>query len=94
MRINLARTALLAGVGLLLAGCAYQPAVEAVDPPGFFSGLLHGVIAPYAVVVGLFSEVRVYAFPNSGWFYDFGFMLGLFPWAISAMSIGARSAMG
>lgn len=83
---------IVAGLGLLLSGCAYQPVTEAVDPPGFFSGLLHGVISPYAVIVGLFSEVRVYAYPNSGWFYDFGFMTGLLPWAFSAISIGARSA--
>ena len=85
---------LIAGSVLLLAGCAYQPASEVADPPGFFSGLLHGVTSPYSIVAGLFSEIRIYAYPNSGWFYDLGFLLGLVPWAFSAMSIGARSAMG
>lgn len=80
------------GLGLLLSGCAHQPPTDAASPPGFFYGLLHGAISPYALIVGLFGETRIYAFPNSGWFYDLGFMLGLLPWAFSAVSIGARSA--
>lgn len=83
---------MIVGFGLLLSGCAHQAVSGEIDPPGFFSGLLHGVISPYALVAGLFSEIRIYAYPNGGWLYDFGFMLGLLPWAFSAMSIGARSA--
>jgi hypothetical protein len=63
--------------GTLLVGCAYQPLNAASDPPGFFMGILHGAIAPFALIVGFFSDVRIYAFPNSGWWYDFGFMLGI-----------------
>ena len=88
VRVLLVVTAL----GLLLTGCAHQPVSEAADAPGFFWGLLHGAISPYALIAGVFSEVRVYAYPNGGWPYDLGFMLGLLPWAFSAMSIGARSA--
>lgn len=65
---------------VLLAGCAYQPIPQAYDPPGFFSGLIHGWTSPIALFIGLFSEVRVYSFPNSGWFYDLGFMLGISSW--------------
>ena len=43
--------------------------------------LLHGIVAPWALVGGFFLDIRVYAFPNSGWFYDLGFMLGLLPYA-------------
>lgn len=86
------RLALLIGIAALLSGCAYQTTVETADPPGFFSGLLHGLLSPYSLVAGLFSEIRVYAYPNSGWFYDFGFMTGLLPWAYSAMFRGMLSA--
>ena len=53
--------------------------ISAVEPaPGFWKGFWHGFIAPIAFVVSLFSnEVRIYAFPNAGRWYDFGFMLGI-----------------
>ncbi len=46
--------------------------------PGFWLGLWHGFIAPVTFIVSLFSDaVRVYAVPNLGRWYDFGFMLGI-----------------
>ena len=46
--------------------------------PGFLLGFWHGFIAPISFVVSLFSEkIRIYAVPNTGKFYDFGFMLGI-----------------
>jgi hypothetical protein len=46
--------------------------------PGFWLGLWHGFIAPVSFVVSLFSDhVRIYACPNAGRWYDFGFMLGI-----------------
>jgi hypothetical protein len=69
--------AFIVGSGLLLAACASQPASLAAELPGFWSGLLHGAIAPFALLGGIFSDIRVFAFPNSGWWYDFGFMLGI-----------------
>ena len=27
--------------------------------------------------MGLFFDIRIYACPNSGWWYDFGFVLGV-----------------
>ena len=64
---------------LLLAGCASQ-AGTAVAPaaPGFWWGLLHGFIFPFAWVGSLFSDaIAVYAVPNNGGWYDFGFFLGV-----------------
>jgi hypothetical protein len=76
--------------GLLLAGCAHQPLaseVAAYEPPGFFSGFWHGFIAPMALIGHLFDEsIRVYAFPNSGGWYDLGYILG-----IGALGGGAAS---
>ena len=47
------------------------------ERPGFLPGFWHGFIAPIAFVVSLFSDVRVYAYPNNGGWYEFGFMLGI-----------------
>lgn len=64
-----------------LVSCATQPAAAAYAAPGFIMGLVHGLIAPLALLGGLFTDARVYAFPNTGWWYDLGFMLGLTAWA-------------
>ncbi len=64
---------------LLLTSCtATQQAAPRVGAPGFWLGLWHGFIAPITFIISLFSEhVRIYAFPNAGRWYDFGFMLGI-----------------
>jgi hypothetical protein len=68
-------------LALLLAACAKQ-IPEAVDPtpaaPGFLWGLWHGFIFPWAWIGSLFSPtIAVYAVPNNGGWYDFGFFLGI-----------------
>ena len=62
---------------LLVAGCAHQPPAPGSDLPGFFLGLLQGYISLFSLIGSLFFEVRIYAFPNSGWWYDLGFILGV-----------------
>ncbi len=65
----------------LLAGCAHQPGrLPFVEVPGFWAGLGHGLISPFAFVGSLFMDVRMYAFPNSGVWYDAGFLLGIGVW--------------
>lgn len=49
----------------------------ASDTPGLVSGLWHGMVAPYAVVLGLFINVGMYQTPNLGFLYDAGFLLGV-----------------
>ena len=45
---------------------------------GFWRGLWHGMIAPFAFLVSLFREdVGVYETHNNGRWYNFGFILGL-----------------
>lgn len=62
---------------LALASCAHQPPpVKVFDPPGFFSGLAHGFLILFSLIGSLFTDVRVYAFPNSGFWYDVGYFLG------------------
>ncbi len=71
----------------LLAACAAQQAADAVAPdaPGFLLGLWHGFIFPVAWVVSLFtSKVAVYAVPNSGGWYDFGYFLGIVVFGVGA----------
>jgi hypothetical protein len=67
---------LLVWIGLL-ASCAHQPLPEADDAPGFLLGLLNGFTILFALIGHIFdSSIRIYAFPNSGGWYDFGFFLG------------------
>jgi hypothetical protein len=67
----------LCSVVLLLASCAHQPQPPAdAGLPGFWSGLLHGFLIFFSFVGSLFTHVRIYAFPNSGGWYDFGYLLG------------------
>ncbi|MES2442082.1 MAG: hypothetical protein V4574_04570 [Pseudomonadota bacterium] len=65
---------------LLLAACAHQTAPDAVAPgaPGFLLGLWHGFIFPVAWFLSLvMNDVAVYAVPNNGGWYDFGFFIGI-----------------
>lgn len=80
-------------VGILLAGlvgCANHYTVEAYsDPYGFFSGIWHGMIFPFSLLVSLFSwslaivniefltDIEIIGRPNTGVFYYCGFFLGL-----------------
>lgn len=72
---------LLFTAALILSACAtVPPAIE--GSRGFFWGLFDGAIAPIAFVVSWFSDtVGIYGVPNSGGWYDFGFLLGLLCWA-------------
>jgi hypothetical protein len=80
-----ARTVLLIGALLvLLAACAaggnelVGTAGATRGSVGFWWGLWHGLIAPIAFLVSLFTDtVGIYEVHNSGGWYDFGFLLGL-----------------
>ena len=61
---------------VVLSGCATQPPPPETGAPGFFTGLLHGFLILFNFLVGLFGDVRVYAYPNAGGWYDLGFVLG------------------
>lgn len=60
----------------VLASCATQPHAVASDPPGFWSGLLHGFTILFSLIGSIFTDVRIYSYPNSGGWYDFGYFLG------------------
>jgi len=75
------RTALTVGLLLLLAACARQVpegVAHTAATPGFWWGLWHGFVFPFAWIGSLFDpKIAVYAVPNSGGWYDFGFFLGV-----------------
>jgi ABC-type multidrug transport system permease subunit len=77
---------------MLLTACtATQPAVSPDgDVPGFWLGLWHGFIAPVTFIISLFSSIRIYAFPNTGLWYDFGFMLGISGFSGGVFASGRR----
>ena len=81
----------LIGTLLLLSSCAKHYTFEAYsDPYGFVSGIWHGLIFPYALVInmvswalslfsiGFLTDVQIIGRPNTGlFFYYIGFFLGL-----------------
>src|SRR4029079_6861364 len=75
---------------LSLSACAATQQSTAVAPnsPGFLLGLWHGFIFPVAWIVSLFtSQVSIYAVPNNGGWYNFGYFLG-----IVVFGVGARKS--
>ena len=75
------RTVALVAAVLLLSACATQidaGVASGPDVPGFWWGLWHGFIFPFAWIGSLFSDdIAIYAVPNQGGWYDFGFFCGI-----------------
>ncbi|ATY33419.1 hypothetical protein [Sphingomonas psychrotolerans] len=70
----------------LLAACATQVS-SGVNPqaPGFLLGLWHGFIFPVAWFLSLvMPDVALYAVPNNGGWYDFGYFLGIVVFGVGA----------
>ena len=60
----------------VFTSCAHQPDPTVYDPPGFLMGLVHGFCIFFSLIGSFFTDVRIYEFPNSGGWYDFGYLLG------------------
>jgi len=61
-----------------LTSCFPGDKVEGDKPAGFFSGILHGWIAPISLVVSLFKgNVKMFEVINSGFWYEFGFYIAI-----------------
>ena len=84
----LRRTAMLLVISAALASCATQPVPASDGLPGFWLGLLHGFTNFFSLIWSIFSDNRIYAFPNAGGWYDAGFVWGA---AIFWGSTGASS---
>jgi len=75
---------------IALTACVATQQSDAVAPtaPGFLLGLWHGFIFPVAWIASLFvPKIAVYAVPNNGGWYDFGYFLG-----IVVFGVGARKS--
>jgi len=80
-------TALLA-VALSACAATQTDTAVAASAPGFLLGVWHGFIFPIAWIVSLFVDsVSVYAVPNNGGWYDFGYFVG-----IVFLGVGARKS--
>ena len=76
---------LIAALALGACAATQGPATVAPAAPGFLLGLWHGFIFPVAWVVSLFvDKVAIYAVPNSGGWYDFGYFLGVVVFGVGA----------
>jgi hypothetical protein len=77
---------------LALSACATQvPTAVAPQAPGFWLGLWHGFIFPVAWFLSLLMpEVAVYAVPNNGGWYDFGYFLGICVFGVGAHGGGRK----
>ncbi len=66
-------------ITLLLSSCLPGGGNSSPDnPAGFFTGIWHGWIAPFALIMGLFnSSITIYESFNTGWWYDFGFYMSI-----------------
>jgi len=73
----------LAAVMLISSSCA--PGVNTAEKSpdssgkiaGFWKGLWHGIIAPITFLISIFTDkIRFYEIHNSGFWYNFGFVIG------------------
>lgn len=88
----------LFAVLLLLSGCAqHYTGATYSDPYGFFSGILHGIVFPFALIaniiswvlsifgISIFTDIQFVGRPNTGFlFYYIGYFLGLSAWGRSS----------
>ena len=79
MSKNARRVGLMFVLILILASCAAgNGTYSAEEQAGFFSGVWHGWIAPFALISHLFdNDVRVYEIDNDGIWYDVGFYIAV-----------------
>ena len=88
--MNRYRILSLAALMLSLSACIAEQGPGAVNPagPGFLEGVFHGFVFPVAWLVSLFTDdIAIYAVPNNGGWYDFGYFIG-----ICVLGVGARSS--
>lgn len=62
---------------LFFSGCATHSFVGTGNPPGFLKGLLHGFILLFSFIGSLFTDIEIYAYPNTGGWYNLGYLIGV-----------------
>ncbi|WP_346855888.1 hypothetical protein [uncultured Draconibacterium sp.] len=68
---------ILAAAVLFFTSCATQSMGNITNPPGFFKGVFHGFILLFSFIASLFTDYEIYAFPNAGGWYNFGYLVGV-----------------
>lgn len=68
---------LLLAASLFFTSCATQGFKNVGDLPGFFKGVFHGFILLFSFIASLFTDYEIYAFPNAGGWYNFGYLIGV-----------------
>ena len=84
------RLLILIPLAIALAACVATEAPSAVSPtaPGFLLGVWHGFAFPVTFILSLFTDdIAIYAVPNNGTWYDFGYFVG-----IMFLGVGARGS--
>lgn len=71
------RVLLIFAVALLMMGCATQGLDNIGNLPGFFKGIFHGFILLFSFIASLFTDYEIYAYPNAGGWYNFGYLIGV-----------------
>ena len=77
MKKTIVYVVFIGAIIFFINGCATQSIDQVLDPPGFLHGLLHGFILLFSFIASLFTDYKIYAFPNTGGWYDFGYLLGV-----------------
>jgi hypothetical protein len=68
---------------LLMSSCAQvhdvKPCIKTADHIcGFWHGAWHGMVMDIALIGKFFdNDIAIYSVNNNGWWYDFGFVIGL-----------------
>jgi hypothetical protein len=87
------RYAAILAAALALSACVATESPTAVQAsaPGFLLGLWHGFIFPVAWVFSLFTDrVAIYAVPNNGAWYDFGYFVGIMVFGVGGSSAARK----
>ncbi len=62
---------------LTAAATSCAPELPTTNKYGFFSGIIHGLVFPFALVSKLFNmNYGLHAFNNTGFFYWLGYIIG------------------
>jgi hypothetical protein len=95
----IASIVILVFVAALPGACGFvgTAPISPADPPGLFLGIWHGLLAPWTLILRAFLDIKMYAVPNNGWFYDAGFLLGVtgsipIGWAAAIIAVVAHAA--
>ena len=68
---------LILAATFFFTACATHSAGQILNPPGFLKGLLHGFILLFSFIASLFTDYEIYAYPNVGGWYNFGYLIGV-----------------